>query len=707
MLRPRPSVLAVVFSGVCFAVLMHGQTPASGSPVASPSATPASTPSPSVQQEGNGSMLGGLGEITTIHTRSNLVIVDVVVNDAKGNAVHGLKAEDFALTENNKPQAIRNFEEHTVLPASETAKVAPAPKLPPGLFTNKSSAPENGPVNVILLDYLNTPLASQPYAKAQLIDYLNKAPAGTRIAIFALATNLVMLQGFTSDPEVLKNALKHKKGTPQASAILTDTMNGGVQGNTDLSQLFNSDALNADQQLANIERAQALETSFEQDLRSKITLSAFDLLARYLVGIPGRKNVIWFSGSFPLSVEPQVGLQDAFDAVVRNDDEVRKTDNMLTRAQIAVYPVDARGLFNNPANSAVNGPLSASPTRGAGGVQGADTATSDAQSQMDFLQQTAQEHETMFAMADDTGGKAFVNTNGLTQAVAKAIDNGSNYYTLTYSPTNAQWDGRFRAIKVKVGQQPGLKLAYRNGYYADDPNDRNRMIAGKAATAIQRPTTMATAMMRGGPDPTEILFKVRIRPAGTPPSDEPIKGNRVNPDPKVHAGGPYRAYGVDLVPDRLAISCPVGAAGVRHCALEIATYVYNGDGQLLVTSVAQTAASLSPTVYAQMLKTGMAFHQEVSVPARGQYYLRTAIHDLKSDRVGAVEVPVSSVAHLAPLQALPPGPAPVQVPVISAGAPVGATDPAFTPALPMPAGAAPVAPGAAAPVAPAPVAPTK
>ena len=63
-----------------------------------------------------------------------------------------------------------------------------------------------------------------------------------------------------------------------------------------------------------------------------------------------------------------------FDSVVRNDDEIRKTDNMLTRAQIAVYPVDARGLFNNPANSAVNGPLSASPTRGGGGVQAADIA---------------------------------------------------------------------------------------------------------------------------------------------------------------------------------------------------------------------------------------------------------------------------------------------------------------------------------------------
>jgi len=72
---------------------------------------------------------------------------------------------------------------------------------------------------------------------------------------------------------------------------------------------------------------------------------------------------------------------------------------------------------------------------------------------------------------------AFYNTNGLTQAVSKAIEEGSNYYTLTYSPSNVQWDERFRTIKVKV-TEPGVQLTYRNGYYAVDPNDRNKVTAG-------------------------------------------------------------------------------------------------------------------------------------------------------------------------------------------------------------------------------------
>ena len=621
--------------------------PPSSTPPATPPAGASAAQAPNAPSE-------ALPPITTIHARSNLVVIDVVVSDSKGNPVHGLKAEDFTLTENAKPQAIKNFEEHSALPASETAKIAPQPKLPVGMFTNKPATPASGPVNVLLLDYLNTPLTYQPYARQQLIDYLNKAPAGTRIAIFALSTNLVMLQGFSSDPEVLKAALNSKKGAPQASDILTDPVNGGVEGNNTLATLFNSDALDADQQLNNILRAQALATSFQQDLRAKLTLGAFNLLSRYLVGIPGRKNVIWFSGSFPLSIEPQVDLQNAFDSVVRNDEEVRKTDNLLTRAQVAVYPVDARGLFNDPSRSVIAGNADAAPTVSGGAVIPGDQASSSSDSQMAFLQQTAQEHETMQAMAEDTGGHAFINSNNLKESVSQAISNGSNYYTVTYTPTNPQWDGRFRAIKMKVSQ-PGVKLAYRDGYYADDPNDKNRNIAGIAATAMSHPTAMVTAMMRGAPAPTEILFKVRIRPSANPPEDKVVTGNQINPDPKVKVEGPFKEYGVDIVPDKSAIACPLGENGHRRCALEVSTFVYDKDGTLLIATTARRAAVITASVYANMQVSGMAFHQEISVPVKGNYYIRTGVHDLNTDKVGAVEVPVAAVAHLPPLQALPAG----------------------------------------------------
>jgi VWFA-related protein len=632
----RPLTIASL-AALCSVGFMLGQT---GTSAPARQANPAM---PTTQ-------VADLGPITTIRTYTNIVVIDVVVTDSQGNPVRGLKASDFSLMEDNKPQTLRHFEEHTAMPAS-SIKIEEAPKLPAGLFTNKPPAPVNGPANVLLLDYLNTPLTAQPYARKQLLDYLDKAPAGTRIAIFALTNHLVMLQGFTSDMKVLKAALTSKKGTPQASDILADSLNGGGVGNTVMSDAIANDApavegMVTQQMVDSVHRFEALDASFQQDMIARITLDGFDMLARYLIGIPGRKNVIWFSGGFPLNVEPNVNEEDPNDSVVRNDDAVRRTENLLTRAQVAVYPVDARGLFTDPS-------LNFSNDDGQRVING-DSGQNAATAQMTGLVLTAQEHMTMEKMAEDTGGHAFYNTNGLTQAVQKAVENGSNYYTLTYSPSNPAWDSRFRAVKVKV-DQPSVKLSYRNGYYALDPNDRSKLASQGAATALTQPTTMTTAMMHGGPDPAEIVFKVRIRPAPTPPEDTPIKNNKVNPGVKVN--GPFREYSVDLVPDPRAVNCRQEPSGNRHCALEVWTFVYNTEGVRLITAVNHLYRYLTPADYAQLLKGGMAFHQEICVPVKGQYYVRTAIHDVVSDRVGAVEIPVLEVARLDPLQPLPDQPA--------------------------------------------------
>jgi VWFA-related protein len=608
---------------------MHGQTGPSGPQASSGAASVPNGPQP---QPTSG--------IATIHARSNLVVVDVVVTDSKKDPVHGLKASDFTLTEDGKPQAIRNFEEHTAVSLSEI-KVAPAPKMPPGLFSNRADALVNGPVNVLLLDYLNTPLTSQASAKRQLFDYLDKAPAGTRIAIFGLTTHLVMLQGFTSDMTKLKATLMSKKGASPVSDIMTDAVNGGVQGNTAFEDAAGpvSDTI-TQEMLDDMARVDAQLTSEELNNRAMYTLSAFDQLARYLVGIPGRKNVIWFSGSFPLDVLPNLNERDENDSVIRNDDAVRKTDNMLTRAQVAMYPVDARGLQTDPSNSVVNETIADGP--------------------MTFMQQTAQEHETMDAMAEDTGGAAFYNTNGLTQAVSKAIEQGSNYYTLTYTPANLQWDARFRTIKVKVDDPNAKQLTYRNGYYAIDPYDRNKVNAQSAATMSLQTNTMASAMMFGGPNPAEILFKARVRPSSAPPDAAVLKTNQSNPDPKLKGmlGGPFKQYGVDLVPDPRAVTCRLGADGNHHCALEMWTFVYDRNGDKLITASNRLHQLLTPAEYARLQSGELAFHQQISVPVKGQYWLRTAIHDMVSDNVGTVEIPVGVVAQLDPLQQVAAAPAP-------------------------------------------------
>src|ERR1700733_5430923 len=241
-----------------------------------------------------------------------------------------------------------------------------------------------------------------------------------------------------------------------------------------------------------IQQFESQQTSFQLQLRAKYTLDAINQLARYLAGIPGRKNLIWFSGSFPLDVLPDGTISDPFMTVASSEDEYRETTNLLTHAQVAVYPIDVRGAMTSP-----NMDVSQSTEIYQDDIKrfGAD--------QIKFHQETALENLTMTRMADDSGGHAFINNNDLVDAVNKAVAAGSHYYTLTYSPTNTNWNGEFRKIQVKL-QQSGVTLAYRRGYYANDPDapvvtHLTNKTRKDSATAAPRTDPMRVAMMRGAP----------------------------------------------------------------------------------------------------------------------------------------------------------------------------------------------------------------
>lgn len=575
----------------------------------------------------------------TLHAGARLVIVDVVVTDGHQNPVHNLTASDFTLLEKGVSQQIRSFEEHTAPSAAEAAKLGPLPSLPKGIFTNYTPVPPGSAVNILLLDALNTPMKDQAYVHYQLEQYLKHAAPGTRIAIFGLTTHLTLLQGFTSDPAVLKAFVSKKN--PQASPLLSDAVSGIDSDNmVDSFSSFGNDPSMADV-MANMQQFDAVQQAFKQQMRAQYTLDAMNQLARYLSGIPGRKNLIWFSGAFPLNIMPNGDLSDPFAAVASSEDEFRETTNLLTLSQVAVYPVDARGLQTSPVfDASVSGSKYA---RNPGAFAAANAK---------FLQQNAEEHMTMAQMAEATGGHAFYNTNGLSQAVAKAIDSGSNYYTIAYSPTNMKWDGGFRKIEIRT-DKPGLTLAYRRGYYAVPPGDRPGKAVDPATVAANAPfgrDPMRAAMMRGGPDPTEIIFKARVLPVTASTEEQPATGNLLNPNIKTK--GPFVRYAIDIAADP-RVMLTTTPQGYHEGAAQFLTYVYDQDGNIVNLVDNKTRANLPPEAYAQSLKVGLHWHQEVSVPAKGNYFLRIGIHDLTGDRVGAIEVPVAAVKNLPPLAAPP------------------------------------------------------
>jgi hypothetical protein len=370
----------------------------------------------------------------------------------------------------------------------------------------------------------------------------------------------------------------------------------------------------------------------QQDIRNRMTLEALNQIAAYVSGIKGRKNLIWFTDGMPLNIFPDGGTNDLI-GITDYSKDLRKTTDLLTAAEVAVYPVDARGLFNNPAISAAVAPT------GLSGKNAAQKGAKDAEAQMKFAQKTAQEHLGMEAVAEATGGVAYYNTNDLKTAVSKAIENGANYYGLSYVPPSLKYDGRYHSISVKV-DKPGVKLAYRTGYNADDI--ANNAITPELTLATTAPepygNNMAASMGRGVPTSSQLLFDVRVQPTtmAPKPTDPPVLGTL---DEKLATRKLVR-YDFEYVFPARELSFAEAPGGVHKGSVEFDIVAYDVYGKR-ITSLSQTLPlPLTATQYAQMVKsqTPFRFFQQIDLP-QGEMFIRVGVLDGISDKVGTMESP--------------------------------------------------------------------
>lgn len=576
---------------------------------------------------------------TTLHVSSRLVIVDVVVTDSHGRPVKGLQQSDFTLLEGKSPQTINHFDEHSL---AEPAKPVPMPKLQPGVFTNFTPVHQSEPVNILLLDTLNTPIADQSYLRDQLLKYLKTSTSPAPVAIFGLTSRLIMLQPFTADPEILKHALDKKNPTP--SVLLDPNARDPNDVADDAASMIQNAALAA-QIKANVATFEAEQQSFQLQLRIRYTLEALNQLARYLAAIPGRKNLIWFSGAFPINVLPDGDSEgNKFAGTFSMGNELHDTSSLLSRAQIAVYPIDARGLMVSPTMSAEN----ANPNLTKPGAF--------ARSENRFNNKTNDEHGTMNDMAQDTGGVAFVNTNNLAEAVQSAIAAGSHYYTLTYVPTDPKWNGGYRSIRLQLNKSSahgGETLAYRRGYYAVDPDTPHA--GGSAPSLASSPDALHAAMLHGAPSATEVLFKVAVLPASQDAEPAALANN--SPDPK--AKGPWQRYMVQFAADTRDLLHQDPADGKDRFSVDFVTLVYDADGNRINAIASTISATPTPQQIESLHKSGLQLRQQISIPLKGDYTVRLVVSDQLATHLGAVEIPLASIKNLPALNLPPPEAAPV------------------------------------------------
>lgn len=477
----------------------------------------------------------------TFRADSHIVLTDVTVTDKDGNPVQGLPQSAFHISDNKQPEVIASFEEHAGVPAASIL-----PEGTPGDYSNDYLLHLPPVLNVVLIDIANLDMADQMYLNYELTKFLNERPEGQPLAIYLRAdAGCFLMQNFTSDRERLLDAV-HKaipRFPPLGREYLTD---------------------------------------FETLRQMAIALSQ----------LPGRKNVLWFSGgSNEHTLVP--------DAVpLQNDADWRELYDELDQERIAIYPIDARGLF-----------LVDPRTLLAFGMQ----------------------HIIMNEQAQATGGQAFYNNNGLKEATEHFLSTDTSFYTLTYSPSNLRFDNKWHKIRIAV-DGPNYHLGYRSGYFADGslrnteepPKSRTRLLANGEKLEVSEPNNHP------------IIFRARVLPSSDPSLATMDKPSGSLAPPPAKKG---------KVPFSIRYTLPIGAFTVKQVdgkhqvIFGVAVIAFNRDGTLVERDARQVTMTFREEVFRRSPDLPVTLDQQIYL-AKGEEFLSLGVWDTSSGRAGSIQIPL-------------------------------------------------------------------
>jgi len=517
-------------------------------------------------------------KISAVHVTTHLVQIGIIVRDNKG-PVTDLTANDFTVLDRGKPQAISIFSTAT------TQSAQPARVLPPNTFSDSPQYGAEKPrgVTIILLDNLNTISASAPLpyedtpfwvedhalanAKQHLVEFLKQQDPGGRIAIYGLSRSLHVLCDFTCDRDQLLAVVNRYDASSitQRDAAQTAAFHLPDQP-PDEHGFSNSETGSAE-----------VFAGMNNEARADATMSALTAIAAHVADIPGRKNLLWLTANLPFSGH----------GIAR----------ILQSANIAAYPIDARGL------------LPRAPQENITGVIDADDYALGKLGPPSAMPAQPPGIKTMEEMAADTGGQAFVNSNDLVSAVRKVVEESAVTYTIGFYIDSALLDDKFHELKLQV-KRPGIEIHYPRGYFAAEDAPATQDESHNAfLTAIRSPLAAANIPLDVHIDHTEhpqphslqILGIVGIKNVRLPEQD-----------------------------------------GVRIGTIDVYAIQQDMTGKVLQQVNNRLRLKLTEQQYQSYLQSGINF-QEIIQPNPQAAMLRVLVQDPGTSEVGSVIIPLSRV----------------------------------------------------------------
>jgi len=403
-----------------------------------------------------------------IQVTTELVLVNVVAHDKKGNLVRDLKKGDFTLLEDGKKQEISTFDFENVdeLATAGAAEATVSGVSAPGtvLRSGKQGVPSLDARDRRLILLFFDFSAMEPEQIDRSVDAAKKfvstgmQPADL-IALVSLATNMHVDLDFTDDKTKLLGALTaYTSGQGQG---FENGSTGSAEGAAETSGAFSADDTDFN--------------TFSADRK----LLALQSLMQALGKLPQKKSLVYFSNGIN-----QTGAD--------NQSALRATTAAAVKANVSIYSMDIRGLQAFPPG----GEAQSASLHGQSAYSGAAV--------LNDLNSNASSQETLATLSSDTGGKAFFDSNDFGGVFAQVQKDSSAYYVLGFTSNNPLKDGKFRRLKVQVNR-PDLKLDFRSGYYAGrdfehlNRADREQQLEDELAAQLPRvdvPLYAGTAFFR-------------------------------------------------------------------------------------------------------------------------------------------------------------------------------------------------------------------
>ncbi len=557
---------------------------------------------------------------TTIRSTTRLVQLNVVVVDKQNRPISGLSQEDFHVFDNGHEQKLVHFAVSTSSGNSVSASESPL------VINNRALDQQQSPrtMTVILADDLldheigatdirNT----MQQAKLEVLKFLRTVQPGEQVAIYALrAEGVVIVHDFTDNSEALVAAAK--------------TLGSGMLRSKIHMAPTSPAAATASAQASFGVRLASRNDALTERVHQVIVEGAFQSIAEQLRYVPGRKNLVWISATFPMLI---AGFDTAIMMQERNTaepapgahgplpipkyawpenyiDRMTKFARSLSNANVAVYPIDARGLIGGIAVGAGGPPpspymigASYQPGYQAGTGQVATNAGGVTPGRGPSVGPFLSQWSAMDLVASETGGRAFYDRNGIAPDLREVADENRVAYILGYYPGDQAWDGKYHKVEVKVDRESGV-VRCRKGYFARDDAPPE------------------------GPDPV-------LRRAAKSLTDNAGIEVTLNV-----ATNPLRWFNQDVVVKVRTQDLHFEQAEERYNDhLEIAFVQIGKDGRVVDGVKDDVTLALLPESYDQALDLGWFYPRSISINPAAEK-LRVLVRDVATGDLGSVSVPV-------------------------------------------------------------------